>query len=167
VRTIVVVLVAFAFLAGCGGGSPRRVSSSAARTAGSSCVRSPGYGGLGARVALFSPNNNGIVGRAGPTPGAAWYQVLDATRGCVLAYSVQESTTPPIRASQMLDLVSRTYLPFDAQRVARDSRCIVWRSKMLKAAVGAPYARAKAAAQSAGYAGHALVETSWDSTCRP
>jgi hypothetical protein len=130
-------------------------------------VRSPGYGGLGGRAASFSPNNSGIVGRAGPSPGSAWYQVLDTRRGCVLAYSVEDSTTPPIQAGQMLDLVSRTYLPVDARLVAHDNGCLVWRSRMLKAAVGAPYAMAIASGQTAAFAGHALVEASRDSTCRP
>jgi hypothetical protein len=130
------------------------------------CVTAPGFGGLGARATSFDANNNGSVGPAGPSPGTAWYEVRGTRRGCVVAYSVQESATPALRPHQMLSLVSRTYLPSDAQLVARGDSCIVWKSPMLKAAVGAPYARAVADAQTASLPGIALIEASRSSSCR-
>jgi hypothetical protein len=174
VRTIVVALAVSAAVVGCGGGTssppPHRVPASRGRVAASAaaslCVTAPGFGGLGGRAASFDANNNGTVGPAGPSPGTAWYEVLNTRRGCVVAYSVQESATPPLRPRQMLSLVSRTYLPEDAERVARGDSCIVWKSPTLKAAVGVPYARAVAAAQTASLPGIAVIEASPSSSCR-
>ena len=113
------------------------------------CITRPDYGGLGAAVDLFAANNNGSTGPAEPTPGAAWYQVIGTARGCVTAYSVQDSARPPLGTHDMLDLVS-PYLPRDARQIVARPSCAVWESVSLRRATGLPYAEASAIAQIGG-----------------
>jgi hypothetical protein len=161
-RGIVVAALVATVFAGCGGGSaPRSIAQRAA------CIASDGYGGLGANASAFDPNNNGSTGRAEPTPGTAWYQIAaTTTRGCVAAYTVRDTGTPPLRAHDMLLLISRAYLPRDAQPVVRAPSCAVWKSQMLKRAVGLMYARATGSSQRAGVPGAALIEVTAHSTCQ-
>jgi hypothetical protein len=129
------------------------------------CIATSGYGGLGASASVFDANNNGTVGQGQPTPGAAWYQVIGTKRGCVIAYTVQESGSPPRRARDMLTLVTRAYLPGGAKQVGDGKDCVIWKSQALKHAVGLPYVRAIASAQSAAFPGAALIEAMSRSAC--
>jgi hypothetical protein len=83
----------------------------AASTSASSCVEAGGYGGLGARVSAFDANNNDSTGPAQPSPGTAFYVVTATGRGCVTAFAVQDSTTPPLTARDLLVLVIHPFLP--------------------------------------------------------
>src|SRR5438045_9211928 len=103
-RKLVAAVVVAALAAGCGAASSAPAGSGArAKQPGlvtsarpSPCVTNAGYGGLGGISRRFDANNNGSTGPAEPTPGAAWYQVLATARGCVIAYSVQDSAAPPL-----------------------------------------------------------------------
>lgn len=141
-----------------------RISASASAPA-SMCVGAPGYGGLGARLSAFDPNNNDSTGPAGPSPGAAFYTVTATARGCVTAFAVQDSTTPPLTARDLLLLVSHPYLPADAEQVVSTRSCAVWKSSALGRATGRMYARATAIAQAGSVAGTAEIETTSNSTC--
>jgi hypothetical protein len=159
----VAVLAVAALLAGCGAGMKSRPRTAAGQA--SSCIAGHGYGGLGARASAFDANNNGSTGPAEPTPGAAWYQVIGTARGCVTGYSVQDSAAPPLRASDMLALVS-PYLPRDARPVARTGTCTVWESAALRRATGMPFARGTAIGQIGSLmAGSAQVQATARSTC--
>jgi hypothetical protein len=145
------LLAATAVVAGCGGNIARTRASPGAHlaTAGTpirTCITRTGYGGLGASARLFDANNNDSTGPAEPTPGAAWYLVNAIAKGCVTAYSVQDSASPPLRTRDMIDLVS-PYLPRDAKAVVTTPGCVVYRSAELEHALGLPYAKATALAQ--------------------
>ena len=174
IRKVVFALAVTALAAGCGGGGGRTQTSSA-RAAGSQvtsitaqvgpCISRSGYGGLGARARLFDANNNNSTSPAEPTPGAAWYLVNAITKGCVAAYSVQDSASPPLRLGDMLDLVS-PYLPDDAKAVITTPDCVIYRSAALERAIGLPYAKATALAQIGSLRkGFAQVRATADSTC--
>lgn len=152
-----VAVVAALVIAGCGG--------SGARPKHTSCISTNGYGGLGARVSAFDANNDGSTGPAEPTPGAAWYQVTGTENGCIAAYSVQDSATPPLGPRQMLILVGHPYLPADAHQLVTTSTCAVWKSAALERAVGLMYARATAVAQDWTVPGSAQIEAASDPTC--
>ena len=160
-----------ALLAGCGGGSSSRSSTTVAPVrdpspiASSSCVTEQGFGGLGGRTDHFDANNNNTTDAAGPTPGAAFYQVDGTIGGCVAAFSVQDSAGPPLRPGDMLDLVSRGHLPKDAKPVVSTPSCAVWKSLELERAVGLPYARATAIGQVGGAPGSALIQVTSHSRC--
>lgn len=160
-----------ALLAGCGGGSSSRPSTTVAPVrdtspiASSSCITEQGFGGLGGRTDHFDANNNNTTDAAGPTPGAAFYQVDGTIGGCVAAFSVQDSAGPPLRPGDMLDLVSRGHLPNDAKPVVSTRSCAVWKSLELKRAVGLPYARATAIGQVGGAPGSALIQVTSHSHC--
>ena len=177
-RTMVVATAVIALVAGCGGsGSSSTVRSSAATAArsthappnvftrSSSCIPTNGYGGLGGSQHAFAANNNNSTGPAEPTPGAAWYQVIATQRGCVTAYSLQESGPAPLGAHAMLVLLSRGYLPADAEQVVNTSSCAVWRSATLRRAIGLLYAKATAIAQAGSAAGSARIEATSHSAC--
>ncbi len=164
-----------ALIAGCGGGSSSKSSSpsrppapalvQASTGARSSCITSPGFGGLGGRADRFDANNNNTTDAAGPTPGAAFYQVDGTIGGCVAAFSVQDSAGPPLRAGEMLDLVSRGHLPGDAKPLVSTDSCAVWKSVQLQRAVGLPYARATAIGEVGGAPGSALIQATAHSHC--
>lgn len=141
-----------------------RASSSASASA-AACVGAPGYGGLGARLSAFDPNNNNSTGPAGPSPGAAFYTVTAIAGGCVTAFAVQDSTTPALTARDLLILVSHPYLPADAKPVANTRNCEVWKSSILRRATGRPYARATAIAQAGSVPGTAQIEARSTPTC--
>jgi hypothetical protein len=141
-----------------------RVSSAVAASA-SSCVAAPGYGGLGGRLNTFDANNSNSVGQAGPSPGNAFYMVTGAARGCVTAFAVQDSTSPPLTARDLLVLVSRPYLPDDAKQVVSTDSCAVWKSASLKRATGRAYAQATAIAQAGSTAGRAEIEATSSPSC--
>jgi len=175
---VLVLIGVTALVAGCGGAgsssTPRSSSATTAQptrggansSAGSkSCISTNGYGGLGARETAFDANNDNSTGPAEPTPGAAWYQVIATNRGCVTAYTVQDSSTPPLAARDMLVLVSRGYLPKDAEQVASSNSCAMWKSAVLKRATGMLYAKATAIAQAGSMPGTAGMEATSDSTC--
>jgi hypothetical protein len=173
IRWIVVAIATTALAAGCGSSGERSGTSSAALAAGpaqaaaaaSSCITRSGYGGLGASARLFDANNNNSTEPAGPTPGAAWYLVNATLRGCVAAYSVQDSAAPPLRSHDMLDLVS-PYLPDDAKPIVTTPNCVVYRSAELEHALGLPYAKATALAQIGSLRkGFAQVRATTDSAC--
>jgi hypothetical protein len=163
-----------ALVAGCGGSGARSAQTSSAvggpqaavgATQSTSCIARHGYGGLGASARLFDANNNDSTGPAEPTPGAAWYLVNEITRGCVAAYSVQDSASPPLRSRDMLDLVS-AYLPDDAKPVVSTHNCVIYRSAELERAIGLPYAKATALAQIGSLrTGFAEVKATTASTC--
>jgi hypothetical protein len=136
-----------------------------ASTSAANCVGAPGYGGLGARLSAFDPNNNNSTGPAGPSPGTAFYTVTGTVRGCVTAFVVQDSTTPPLTARDLLILVSHPYLPGDAKQVVSTHSCAVWRSSALRRATGRAYARATAGAQARSVPGKAEIEATSNSTC--
>jgi len=139
---------------------------SSASTSASLCVRALGYGGLGARVSDFDPNNNNSTGPAGPSPGTAFYAVIATARGCVTAFAVQDSTTPPLTARDLLFLVSHPYLPGDAKQLVNTPSCAVWKSTALKRATGRAYARATAIVQVGSIIpGTAEIEATSNSTC--
>jgi hypothetical protein len=131
----------------------------------SRCDRAPGYGGLGGRVRDFDANNNNSTGEAGPSPGTAFYTVTATARGCVTAFAVQESASPPLSARDLLFLVSHPYLPVDARQLVSTRRCAVWRSAALRRATGRAYARATAAAQATGIPGRAQIEATTNPAC--
>ena len=175
IRRIAFALAVTALVAGCGGGGGARTPTSPAPGGGSPaagvttraapCITRTGYGGLGASVRLFDANNNNSTGPAEPTPGAAWYLVNAIARGCVAAYSVQDSASPPLRTRDMLDLVS-PYLPDDAKAVITTPDCVVYRSAELGRALGLPYARATALAQIGSLRkGFAQVRATASSSC--
>jgi hypothetical protein len=175
IRGIAFALGVTALVAGCGGGGGARTHALPAQAGGSlaaavtaravSCITRTGYGGLGASVRLFDANNNNSTGPAEPTPGAAWYLVNAIARGCVAAYSVQDSASPPLRTRDMLDLVS-PYLPDDATAVITTPDCVVYRSAELGRALGLPYAKATALAQIGSLRkGFAQVRASVSSSC--
>jgi hypothetical protein len=171
----VVALGVSALIAGCGGGSSSKSSSAppapaptiaqASRAVRSSCITKQGFGGLGGRADRFDANNDNTTDAAGPTPGAAFYQVEGTIRGCVTEFSVQDSAGPPLRPADMLDLVSRGHLPRDARPVVSTESCAVWKSVALDRAVGLPYARATAIGQLGGAPGSALIQATSHSGC--
>jgi hypothetical protein len=181
VLAIAILATAAAFVVGSltsRGGRPSSASTSAvprtaqsrpvpspASTSASSCVDSAGYGGLGGRVSAFDANNNNSLGPAEPTPGAAFYVVTAAARGCVTAFTVQDSTSPPLTTRELLILVSHPYLPGDAKPVVNTHRCAVWKSIALSRATGRAYAQATAIAQAGSTPGRAQIETTSNSTC--
>lgn len=131
----------------------------------SSCVETPGYGGLGARVSAFDPNNNDSTGAGGPSPGTAFYVVTATARGCVTAFAVQDGTTPPLTPRDLLGLVSNPFLPGDAKQVANTGSCAVWKSRALMRATGQAYARATAIAQAGDMLGMAKIAATSSSAC--
>lgn len=163
VRAVAIAFSLGALIAGCGGGDRSVVASR--RLPSASCVSAPGFGGLGARVGAFDANNNNTVGESGPTPGAAFYEIKGIEHGCISAFAVQDSAGPPLRGPQMLDLVSDAYLPRDAEQLARTTTCAVWRSAALKRALGAGYAQATAAAQTASEPGRAEIRVTGAAAC--
>jgi hypothetical protein len=176
-RSLVAVIGVTALVAGCGGGSRSTPRTSASITAAStqaergistsstSCIKTNGYGGLGGSENAFDANNDNSTGPAEPTPGAAWYQVVGIEAGCVTAYSVQDSATPPLAARDMLVLVSRGYLPNDAEPIVSTGSCAVWRSAALQRAVGVLFAKATAVPQAGSAPGTARIEATSSSTC--
>ncbi len=174
-RKAAVALGVSALIAGCGGGSSSKSSSAPPATAPtiaqastavrSSCITRQGFGGLGGRADRFDANNDDTTAPAGPTPGAAFYEVEGTIRGCVTAFSVQDSAGPPLRAADMLDLVSQDHLPKDARPVVSTDSCAVWRSVALDRAVGLPYARATAIGQIGGAPGSAVIQAASHSGC--
>jgi hypothetical protein len=138
---------------------------SATSISASSCVDAPGYGGLGGRLNAFDANNNNSVGPGQPSSSTAFYVVTAAARGCVTAFAVQDSSTPPLTARDLLVLVSRPYLPGDAKQVVYTDRCAVWKSAALKRATGRAYAQATAIAQAGSLAGTGQIEVTADPTC--
>ncbi len=170
---VVFAIAASALIAGCGGsGTKSHNSPTAAAPAGSAlpavsktCITKQGFGGLGGSRDRFDANNNNTTGEGGPTPGAAFFQVDGTLRGCVSAYSVQDSAAPPLRAADMLDLVSSGHLPKDAAPVLSTDNCAVWKSFQLRRAVGLLYARATAIGQIAGAPGTALIQATSHSNC--
>jgi hypothetical protein len=137
----------------------------AASTSPASCVDAVGYGGLGARIGVFDPNNNGSTGPAGPTPGTAWYEVNATARGCVTAFSVQDGSSPPLTGRDLLVLVSHPYLPRDAIQVENTDTCAVWKSAALRRATGSAYATATAVAQVGSTPGRAEIEATPNPRC--
>ena len=131
----------------------------------SSCVDAGGYGGLGGRVSAFDANNNDSTGPAGPSSGTAFYVVSAIARGCVTAFAVQDSASPPLTAHSLLGLVSRPFLPGDAERVVNTDRCAVWKSRALMRATGRAYARATATTQAGNVPGTARIAATAQSTC--
>jgi hypothetical protein len=174
-RKAAVAIGVSALIAGCGGGSSSKSSSAprapapavaqASTAVRSSCITRQGFGGLGGRADRFDANNNNTTDAAGPTPGAAFYQVDGTIGGCVASFSVQDSAGPPLRAGEMLDLVSRGHLPRDAKPVVATESCAVWKSLELRRAVGVPYARATAIGEVGGAPGSALIQATTHSHC--
>lgn len=160
-----------ALIAGCGGSGAKSHPSSTAipqssrAVASATCITKHGFGGLGGPGDRFDANNNDTTGEAGPTPGAAFFQVDGTLRGCVTAYEVQDSAAPPLRAGDMLDLVSSGHLPRDAEPVVNTNNCAVWKSFELRRAVGLLYARATAIGQLGGAPGTAMIQATSHSTC--
>ena len=145
---------------------PRSIQvSRAASTSASSYVDTGGYGGLGARVSDFDANNNDSTGPGEPSPGTAFYVVTATARGCVAAFAVQDSTTPPLTARDVLIMVSHPFLPGDAEKVVSTDRCAVWKSRELTRATGRAYARATAIAQAGSIPGTAQIAATSDSAC--
>lgn len=141
-----------------------QVASAASRSA-SSCVETGGYGGLGARVSSFDANNNDSTGPGQPSPGSAFYVVTAIGRGCVTAFAVQDSTSPPATARELLVLVSHPFLPRDAKQVVTTDGCAVWESRALARATGRAYARATAIAQAGSNPGTAQIAATSNSDC--
>jgi hypothetical protein len=137
----------------------------AALTPAASCVDVGGYGGLGARVSAFDANNNESTGPGGPSPGNAFYVVTATAKGCVTAFAVQDSSTPPLTARGLLVLVSHPLLPSDTKQVADTDRCVVWKSRALMRATGRAYARATAIVQAGSVPGTAQIAATSDSSC--
>lgn len=130
-----------------------------------SCVHTAGYGGLGGRASAFSANNNGSTGASEPTPGTAWYVVRGTMRGCVTAFSLQDTGSPPLSARYLLLLVSFPYLPRDARRVVNIATCAVWKSAALEHATGRAYATATATGQVGSLPGTAQIQTTVKPEC--
>jgi hypothetical protein len=116
-------------------------------------------------VSAFDANNNDSTGAAGPSPGNAFYVVTATARGCVTAFAVQDSATPPLTARDLLVLVSHPFLPGDAKQVVHTHSCIVWKSRTLTRATGRPYARATAIAQAGSIPGTARIAAASDAAC--
>jgi hypothetical protein len=170
-REVVVAIGISALIAGCGGSGAKSHPSSTASpqasraAASATCITKQGFGGLGGRRDRFDANNNNTTGEAGPTPGAAFFQVDGTLRGCVTAYEVLDSAAPPLRAGDMLDLVSSGHLPRDAEPIVSTNSCAVWKSFELRRAVGLLYARATAIGQLEGAPGTAVIQATSHSTC--
>jgi hypothetical protein len=138
---------------------------SAASASPSSCIAAPGYGGLGGRLNAFDANNNNSAGPGQPTSGTAFYVVTAIARGCVTAFAVQDSSTPPLTAHNLLLLVGHPYLPGDARQLVDTNRCAVWKSAALKRATGRAYARATAIGQAGSTMGTGRIEATAKPTC--
>jgi hypothetical protein len=91
--------------------------------------------------------------------------VTGTAKGCVTAFAVQDSATPPLTAGDLLVLVSHPYLPLDAQQVVNSDRCAIWKSAALRRATGRAYAQATAIAQAGSVAGRAQIEATANPTC--
>lgn len=113
----------------------------------------------------FDANNNDSTGPAGPSPGNAFYVVTATARGCVTAFAVQDSATPPLTARNLLVLVNHPFVPGDARRVAATNTCAVWRSRVLRRAIGRAYARATAIAEAGSIPGRAQIAATSSSAC--
>ena len=150
-------------------GAPRSAQStqvrSAASTSPSSCISASGYGGLGGRLGAFDANNNNSTGPGAPSPGTAFYVVTAIARGCVSAFAVQDSSTPPLTAHDLLVLVGHPYLPGDAKQLVNTDRCAVWKSAALKRATGRAYAQATAIGQAGSTMGRGQIEATAHPTC--
>jgi hypothetical protein len=131
----------------------------------SSCVDAGGYGGLGARIDAFDANNSDSTGAAGPSPGTAFYVVTGMARGCVTAFAVQDSATPPLAPRDLLGLVSHPFLPGDAKQLVSTDSCAVWKSRALRRATGQAYARATAITQAGSSPGTAQIAATANSVC--
>lgn len=102
------------------------------------------------------------------TDGIAWYTILSTEHGCVTAYSIDEYTTPPSSASDMVFLTGGIYLPgdaSDANRVIDKSDCVVYQDTPLTKASGYKFAVATASAQGEGVPGHAEIHLTNDGAC--
>jgi hypothetical protein len=131
----------------------------------SSCVDTPGYGGLGARVSAFDANNNDSTGAGEPSSGTAFYVVTATARGCTMGFAVQDGTTPPLTTRDLLVLVSNPFLPGDAKQVVNTGTCAIWKSRALMRATGRAYARATATSQAGDIPGTAKIAATSSSAC--
>ena len=114
-------------------------------------------------MSAFDSNNNTIQ-PSQPTDGIAWFHILSTTHGCVSAYSVDELTSPPQGASDILFLTDGIGLPEDTQSVEKGG-CIVYSNPTLTRATGFKFAKAVGTAQSGDVAAHAEIHLTNDGTC--
>ena len=184
-----VLAVAAVALAGCGSTSPTSPSSAApssgtetteATTLGtgaastgaqkqpstpaSPCIVKAGYAGLYATVSAFEFDHN-TAPPSQPTPGVPWYHVLSTTHGCVSAYSVDELTSPPQGARDIMFLTDGIDLPDDHTQPVEKSDCIVFSSPILRRATGFKFAEAVGTAQSGATPAHAEISLTNNRTC--
>jgi hypothetical protein len=190
-KRLAVAAIAAVSLAGCGSGrgstAPSSVGSSPSTvttdqttptsTSGSStgghsqrskqasrCITKGGYAGLYATVAAFNADHN-TTKPSEPTPGVPWYHILLTARGCVTAYSVDELTSPPQSASDIVFLTDGISLPDDHTQAVDKGNCVVFSSATLRRASGSKFAKAIGTAQSGQVPAHAEIHVTNDGTC--
>jgi hypothetical protein len=133
-------------------------------TAASGCITKSGYAGLYATVPAFASGHN-TQRPSQPTPGIAWAQVLSTVHGCVNAYSVSESTSPPQSASDIVFLTGGIYLPADHTQPVQKDGCIVYSSPTLTLASGFKFAKAIGTSQNGNTPAHAEIRLTNDGYC--
>jgi hypothetical protein len=178
-RSASAAVLAALSLTGCGGTSSTSSSSAASSpsasatttraqkppsTSASPCITKRGYAGLYATVSAFNSDHN-TTQPSQPTDGIAWFHVLSTTHGCVSAYSVDELSSPPQGASDIVFLTDGIYLPDDPQEVVEKGGCIVFSGPRLTRASGFKFAKAVGTAQSSDIPAHAEIHLTNDGTC--
>jgi hypothetical protein len=110
------------------------------------CITGNGYAGLYSTVEAF---NAGNLTTEPPQPqlGVAVFHVLSTTHGCVSAYSVEELTSPPQAARDIVFLTDGIALPDDHTQPVESGGCTVYSSPTLTKASGFKFARADGTAQ--------------------
>jgi hypothetical protein len=133
-------------------------------TSASPCITKAGYAGLYGTVSAFESDHNSVR-PAQPTPGIAWYHVLSTTHGCVSAYSVDELSSPPQGARDIVFLTDGIYLPDDHTQPVEKGGCTVFASPTLRRATGLKFAKAVGTAQSGATPAHAEIHLTNNGTC--
>ncbi|MGA8925788.1 MAG: hypothetical protein WB462_06155 [Solirubrobacterales bacterium] len=100
-----------------------------------------------------------------PQLGVAIFHILSTTHGCVSAYSVDEVTSPPQSASEIVFLTDGIALPPDHTQVVESGGCIVYSSSTLTRARGFKFARAEGTAQSGSTPAHAQISLTNSGSC--
>ena len=88
-----------------------------------------------------------------------------SSHGCVSAHSVDEVTSPPQSASEIVFLTDRIALPPDHTQVVESGGCIVYSGSTLTRASGFKFARAKGTAQSGSTPAHAQISLTNSGSC--
>jgi hypothetical protein len=97
----------------------------------------------------------------------AWYTILETRQGCVSAFSVDEYTSPPIGAGDMVFLTEGIMEPIDTTLVNRNrpDNCEILSSPTLARVTGFKYEIGTSTAQADGAPGHAEMHLSNNANC--